>query len=49
LSEGGYWISNSAKGMTFTNPDLKHTVPWNKVAGRVKELIAADRFLSAIP
>jgi adenine-specific DNA methylase len=52
LGDGGYWIDNSDKGMTFTkgdllNPDLKYTLPWSKVSKRIGELIAADRYLSA--
>ena len=28
------------------NPEIKYTVPWNKIAARIRELMAADRYLT---
>ena len=44
--------SHDGKGLLISrgvigNPDVKVLLPWNKVAKRVGELIAADRFFSA--
>jgi len=52
LGDSDYRVASSGKGMTFTkgdllSPDLKYTLPWAKVAKRIAELIAADRYLNA--
>ena len=46
IPESGYWEQHDGKGIELRKGDLKVLLPWNKVAKRIGELIAADRYLN---
>ena len=46
IPESGYWEQHDGKGIELRKGELKVLLPWNKVAKRIGELIAADRYLN---
>ena len=49
--DNAYWVESAGKGLTFIKgnlmtPDSKHTLSWQKAAKRIRELIAAERYLT---
>ncbi len=49
--DNAYWVESAGKGLTFIKgnlmtPESKHTLSWQKAAKRIRELIAADRYLT---
>ncbi|MBQ6183285.1 MAG: hypothetical protein IJK33_05295, partial [Clostridia bacterium] len=46
IPESGYWEQHDSKGIELRKGDSKILLPWNKVAKRIGELIAADRYLN---
>ncbi len=46
IPESGYWEQHDGKGIELRKGDAKVLLSWNKVAKRIGELIAADRYLS---
>ena len=46
IPESGYWEQHDGKGIELRKGDSKILLPWNKVAKRIGELIAADRYLN---
>jgi N12 class adenine-specific DNA methylase len=46
IPESGYWEDHDGKGIQLRKGDVKVLLPWNKVAKRIDELIAADRYLN---
>ena len=46
IPESGYWEQHDGKGIELKKGDFKVLIPWNKVAKRIGELIAADRYLN---
>ncbi|MBQ7714696.1 MAG: helicase, partial [Clostridia bacterium] len=46
IPESGYWEEHDGKGIELKKGDFKVFLPWNKVAKRIGELIAADRYLN---
>ena len=51
LNDSGFWVDCGGKGITFRKgdfeqPEIKYTLTWAKAVTRVKELIAADSYLT---
>ena len=46
IPESGYWEQHDGKGIELRKGDTKILLTWNKVAKRIGELIAADRYLN---
>ena len=46
IPESGYWEDHDGKGIQLRKGDVRVLLPWNKVAKRIGELIAADRYLN---
>jgi len=46
IPESGYWEQHDGKGIELRKGDTKVLLTWNKVAKRIGELIAADRYLN---
>ena len=51
LDEHDFWVKHSSKGIIFTkgdqlNPDITYTLSWKNAVKRIRELIAADRYLT---
>ena len=46
IPESGYWEQHDGKGIELKKGDFNVLIPWNKVAKRIGELIAADRYLN---
>ncbi|MBQ7500489.1 MAG: hypothetical protein IJT91_06310, partial [Clostridia bacterium] len=46
IPESGYWEQHDGKGIELKKGDTKVLLTWNKVAKRIGELIAADRYLN---
>jgi len=48
IPESGYWEQHDGKGIELRKGGDKLLLPWNKVAKRIGELIAADRYLNRL-
>ena len=46
IPESGFWEQHDGKGIELRKGDTKVLLTWNKVAKRIGELIAADRYLN---
>ena len=46
IPESGYWEQHDGKGIELRKGETKVLLTWNKVAKRIGELIAADRYLN---
>ncbi len=46
IPESGYWEQHDGKGIELRKGDHTILLTWNKVSKRIRELIAADRYLN---
>ena len=46
IPESGYWENHDGKGIEIRKDENKVIISWSKVAKRIAELIAADRYLN---
>ena len=47
IPESGFWEDHDGKGIRLRKGNVQLNIPWNKVAKRIGELIAADRYLNS--